>query len=1058
MSSPEKLRSPTPLSSPANTQDGTSPQQLTPRSKVKAMLAAVDDESDSDASPKAADTHAKPLAISPLEKENASGSSHQETIESEDDAEDEERNIGHAKPRGKLAARLQGHVTAKDGSGVDEEQASAYERIRIQLLSGPRKESETLSENRLTNELEDDDDGPLKTAHRRIRRAAIDSDDSQSTPKCRTASKRPSQGLFLSLSAASSPKQSSDKHGSNGWDSDIPPDPQVTSKVLQLVARKKAEREAKEAKEARNKSIPHQKPHSKKSLLSSQPASSGVSEDEVVDIEGERRLAQHVRPTRKASKKALEEMNRETQRMSRNMQLAHQAKTKKKITKESLFARFNFKTSNPSTEGSVQALSSSTAPNSSPVSEFEGRGEVESPPSSPPQSTGATEAYKDITKLPELSQMTVMNALNFGRGASGDDIPITHMEDDEEDLPAIFEIVNPLEESFDKGKGKAIDESIYHTTSERTSENPKRPTLMQANIHVRSHQSRRTMDMDHDSDSDLEILPNKTSKTSKADIFDRLPATKPSEGRSLQTLRVLAHLTSPSKQNSRSKASISLSEMQASLQRRARQQAALERAEKIQDLKDRGIIVQTAEERERDQVEVEDLVEKARREAEEIMQKEKNAARKEKKKNGEDDALPDTTDEDEDYQDSEADESNIELSGSEEEELVEEHQDDDSKMDSEAAEEGAEEGEDSAAKDQSRLGKFINTDASEACDEEEIGAHAKVEDNYDELGDQPFQRRRRTNHIIEEDEDEDENENDNAGKKSPEAIIPVQIPLIPGPHMSGDPSIGIMGMTQAFAATMGESQTQAIGENSNEDQEQDSLCFLGPVPEPDFPLFDLGESQRLVPDSQSGEAQGHFAAPLAEVELHFSQSQAPDVTMKDTQTLPPTATQYSDIPDPTQDVGFALSSPGPEQRFASIPPSTVDTVVLSRATGQETPKVIRKGRLRRRVIPTVDEYDSEKADREKAKENAGFQISANAFNVLKKSKGKPAPQLDSFDKKMSEAKEMVEDQAQESEDEYAGLGGASGDESGGSEDEEVRKMIEEGEVNVNESELAAFYA
>jgi hypothetical protein len=28
--------------------------------------------------------------------------------------------------------------------------------------------------------------------------------------------------------------------------------------------------------------------------------------------------------------------------MSRNMQLAHQAKTKKKITKESLFAKFNF--------------------------------------------------------------------------------------------------------------------------------------------------------------------------------------------------------------------------------------------------------------------------------------------------------------------------------------------------------------------------------------------------------------------------------------------------------------------------------------------------------------------------------------------------------------------------------------------------------------------------------------------------------------------------------------------------------------------------------------------
>jgi hypothetical protein len=42
-------------------------------------------------------------------------------------------------------------------------------------------------------------------------------------------------------------------------------------------------------------------------------------------------LSQKARQPRKASKKALEEMSRETQRMSRNMQLAHQAQTKKKM-------------------------------------------------------------------------------------------------------------------------------------------------------------------------------------------------------------------------------------------------------------------------------------------------------------------------------------------------------------------------------------------------------------------------------------------------------------------------------------------------------------------------------------------------------------------------------------------------------------------------------------------------------------------------------------------------------------------------------------------------------
>src|SRR5207237_5068437 len=56
----------------------------------------------------------------------------------------------------------------------------------------------------------------------------------------------------------------------------------------------------------------------------------------------EQRLTQQVRPTRKAGKKALDEMHRETQRLARNMQLAHEARTKKKVTRESLFMRFNY--------------------------------------------------------------------------------------------------------------------------------------------------------------------------------------------------------------------------------------------------------------------------------------------------------------------------------------------------------------------------------------------------------------------------------------------------------------------------------------------------------------------------------------------------------------------------------------------------------------------------------------------------------------------------------------------------------------------------------------------
>lgn len=49
------------------------------------------------------------------------------------------------------------------------------------------------------------------------------------------------------------------------------------------------------------------------------------------------------------------------------------------------------------------------------------------------------------------------------------------------------------------------------------------------------------------------------------------------------------------------------------------------------------------------------------------------------------------------------------------------------------------------------------------------------------------------------------------------------------------------------------------------------------------------------------------------------------------------------------------------------------------------------------------------------------------------------------------------EQAEESEDEYAGLGGASDDDSG-DEDEETKNMIEHGEVDVDERQIAAFYA
>jgi mediator of replication checkpoint protein 1 len=152
----------------------------------------------------------------------------------------------------------------------------------------------------------------------------------------------------------------------------------------------------------------------------------------------------------------------------------------------------------------------------------------------------------------------------------------------------------------------------------------------------------------------------------------------------------------------------------------------------------------------------------------------------------------------------------------------------------------------------------------------------------------------------------------------------------------------------------------------------------------------------------------------------------------------------SQLPDPTQDEGFVFSPFDPAKRFRGTPPmSTVDTVLVGQTQSpiaDRKRKMLRRGRATE--LPQVDENDNE----------GDFEISANAFDVIKK---KPAPQ---YNKNNSKAKEIVDEAAEESEDEYAGLGGNS-DESDGEENAIDRQMINDnsGEV-VDEKQLAALNA
>ena len=995
------------------------------------MLAAIDDDSDSDsqAAQHALDPKREALAKVAGNVRRVQG---QPIIQnkSNDELEAESDAGAPIVPRGKLAARLQDQTSrGSDHSSdcVNDDKENAYARIKKQLLQGGPKrahesfdpESDVLALRKIASRI-----SPSTSR----KHSCSPSDPNVSQRNTPISSRRSSPGLFLTPGKSLMSRQASELPASeNNSDSDLPQNLATSSRFLELVARKRAEREAKQAEEHRKRSehITRQR------LLQHQPSRDASSDSGLSDEDkaADRKLTQQARPTRKASKKALEEMNRETQRMSRNMQLAHQAKTKKKITKDSLFARFNFRTpASPKVEMS-QNLSSSTAPSSRLASDMEDVESRNSPPTSPIDPIDSTLSHVD---------------LDTGKDPMALDSMVEPIEPEDSELPSMHDIMAKPMPNEEKGKGRAIEVNDVKGTGEPTMTINKTP-FTQRPIRIQAPKSS-SFGTGQQSDSDLEVMPAKKSKKAKVDVFNRVTARKVQDARSLQTLRALARLNSPEKQRRGKVAAMSLIEMQTSLQKRARQQAVEERVAKIEDLKNRGIIVQSMEERQKDQAEVEDLLEKARRDNEELKQRERRVAKKEKRANGEVCDLIDTSDEDEDYE--EIEEPDIEISGSEDEHNA---VDDSGELasDTEESQSEPDESQDLPVRAKLEQNGLINNEASEDGDDEEDVEDASIDDDLDEQdepSDLPIHRSRRNRMVVADDEDEE------VPIRTQDTAQPlrttVEVPTFPLGLESSKLDCEPMGMTQAFAATMADTQTQADAI----DDEQDSLAFLGPPPEPNFPMFDVDDSPHMIEDSQKDlqlpDANKVRDVGSNELQLELSQSQIYYDTLGDIENQA-TATQLSEMPDPTQDVGFVLSSPAPE-RYIDQPPSTVDTVLLS-------PIQKRRGRLRRGAVLVEEVSGAGEAYSPPVDRQTEMDAGANAFDVMKRMR-KEISAAEIFDKKKSEAKTMVEEQAQESEDEYAGLGGVSDDESGGEEDDFVKELIDQGEVNVDERKLAALYA
>jgi mediator of replication checkpoint protein 1 len=570
---------------------------------------------------------------------------------------------------------------------------------------------------------------------------------------------------------------------------------------------------------------------------------------------------------------------------------------------------------------------------------------------------------------------------------------------------------------------------------------------------------------------------------------------------------MLAHLTSPGKQQQarNAKPSLTTTELQMSLQQRARQQAVREREEHLQALRDKGVIVQTAEEREREMADMEDLMAKARREGEEIMKREKEAAKKERKAKGEVDPLGESSDDEEWEEEKEKLAEQMSASGSESD-----GDDERGASDEEEGDEGdEEEDEDAMSVDEEDedmatskpADSLIDNEASESEEDTEMpdeNADADFINDGDETSevapneedDLPnIQARRRTKHLVVSDEEDEEDTvrrssmlphtesplpRNGESPKAPTSVLrSATKTFIPGVTVAGPAGLGL---TQIFAGTMDDSQLQCSDESTEThgqvshdlDTAQDSLAFLRNLPAPDLPLFEptIDEaSQDFVRDSQTQVSQipesPLTGAVSQAIRLDFSQSQ---IHGFDSMLQDPLATQFSEFPEPTQDAGFQAISPI-KGRFVELAPSTIDTVILQQTPTMEqvdgSPAVKKKGRLRRR-----NEIAAFSDDEEIATNNAvapeqtdEYEISENIFDVMRKASKRKETGEDNFDKKKSAAKEMVQEQAEESEDEYAGLGGASDDESGGEEDAYVKEIIDdEGGKDVDESKLAAFYA
>ena len=1026
MSSPTRSALSSRASTPASDDDG--PTIQSPRSRIQAMLAQIDDDDDSDdelmpASRSTGVVRASKPATAVIRAADKTRGKHasqpsemkdQGLEQKHDEDEDEDEDEDVVRPKGRLAARMTAAAAPfqedLDEEDSDEEDAGlVYQRVRRDLLAEKTKPAQSPESNRPRKEAASSP--PAQPTAQSPSRARAPSQSTPSPPRRRLASRAQrlaaaqspaastraeSPGLFMSPDPARSDRPGASDNSDS--EVDLPDSEGMRSRLRELVERRRREREEKE--QQLEDAMDTELEPAQNALLSDL-----FDDDEDIDRAAEKKLTQQSRPTRKASKKALDDMSRETQRMSRNMQLTHLAKTKKKFTTADFLSSFGNKSKLAHVTNAAD--SSSVA---APESDAEAR-DKDTPPSSPP-------SICDEQDKATTGPVTDPSATD----------PLQTVNSDDE-LPDLEEKrSSQYQEKLKQRQPAAVPHSPKRVQQNRVT---KKLSPRQYRIKPPPKPTQRGTAAASDSDSDLEIVQNADRV---AAIFSSIEPSKATESRPLHVLRHLAHLHHSEKPRLKKgeKPSVTPAQLEIELRRRAKIQAITEREQKIASLKAKGIVIMTDEEREREQVVIENMLEKAREDANELRKKEKKAA-----KDAGEEASSDES-EDGDYADSadetgaevreQADEDEIELSGSEDEGEDEET---DHLLDDQA-------GEDAAASDEEDA--QANTD--------DVQDAMELDQQPEEPTQVPNLRRARHRKRIVEDDDDDDDDVFTPKTQQPDSSTCINDDLAAafgfGPARD-------LSVSQMFAGTMADTQDSmdaTIPGDTFPDTEQDSFDLMRNIPSAPLPTFAPAETQDsfVVTDSQEprDESQG--------IDLQLD-TQA---LLQHTPSLNriASASQFGDLDfTPSQDVGLRDDQTPLKAKFGA-PAATQETVLLDVPESPIAQQKARKGRLTRRTVPVASDDEDEDDDMSQQ-----ASLSRNAFEKMRKAAVRKAT-LPEFNKDNSDARRMVEEQAEESEDEYHGLGGASDDDALDNDvaNEADKAMIDESEIVVNERELAALYA